>query len=126
MVCESVHVLSNDFGQDERVTPIEYIAEHSPLLAYFYVVPSLDGVGLEYRWSVEGADSADVYYLGEDPTSIGAIAFRIVDIDADFIVNGQLSGLDGFVRIDFNNQYGQTVKIGRLADLLCSGEACPQ
>ncbi len=119
-------VLSNDFGQDERVTPIEYIAEHSPLLAYFYVVPSLDGVGLEYRWSVEGADSADVYYLGEDPTSIGAIAFRIVDIDADFIVNGQLSGLDGFVRIDFNNQYGQTVKIGRLADLLCSGEACPQ
>jgi len=119
-------VIANDFGEDRNVTSIEYVAEHSPLLAYFYVVPSLDGVGIEYRWSVNGADSADVYYLGEDPTSLGTLVFRISDIDAETIINGQLVGLDGFVRIDFNNQYGQTVKIGRIADLFCSGESCPQ
>lgn len=119
-------VLSNDFGEDTRTTSIEYIAEHSPLLKYFFIVPSVEVSSIKYRWSVKGADSADVYYLGEDPTSIGLIVFHITDIDAEYIDNSQLLGLDGFVRIDFNNQYGQTVTISRLADLICAGEACTQ
>jgi hypothetical protein len=119
-------VISNDFGEDTRTTSVEYIAEHSPLLKYFYVVPSLDGFQMKYRWSVEGADNAEVYYLGEDPTSAGTLEFSITDIDAEFIDNSQLSGLDGFVRIEFKNQYGSTVKIARVADLICAGEACAQ
>ena len=112
--------LTNEFGTTEESTQVEYVNSHSPIVGYFIVNPINDGLSLEYTWYVDGADSIDIYYLGEDPTSLGAIAFHI-----DFpelggrIINSQLVGLEGFIRVDFNNQYGQSSSIGRLGEFVC-------
>jgi PKD repeat protein len=119
--------LSNAIDTVEDISFIDYIHSHSPLLEYFIVTKTVDNFSLEFRWSVEGADNATVYYLGEDPSSIGVVVFHIEDMEAGSIINSQLIDLPGFVRIDFSNQYGNTVVIGRLSELNClpGSENCP-
>ncbi len=118
--------LTNDFGTTEDVTQVEYVSSSAPIFEYFFIAPSLDGIGIEFNWQVEGADSATVYYLGEDPTSIGTLVFTIEDLEVGTINNSQLMGLSGFVRIDFTNQYGNTVTIGRIKDFIrgCDTDQC--
>lgn len=119
--------LTNEFSSTEETTQVEYVNSHSPIVGYFIINPINDGLSLEYTWHVAGADSIDIYYLGDDPTSLGTIAFHI-----DFpelngsIFNSQLAGLEGFIRVDFNNQYGQSSSIGRLGEFVCppSSDLC--
>ncbi|MFQ3251651.1 MAG: hypothetical protein ACI9O6_003501 [Glaciecola sp.] len=111
--------LENELGNETELSSLEFIGSHSPLKSYFAVNPSMDGKKLDYQWAVEGADFAQVFYLGEDPSSLGAAVFRIEDVEAGEISNDQLVGFKGFVRIDFVNQYGSTSILGRLRDLAC-------
>jgi len=116
--------LTNEFGNTEETTQVEYINSHSPIVGYFIINPTSDGFALNYAWHVEGADSIDIYYLGDDPASAGAIAFHINSPEiSQSVLNSQLVGLEGFIRVDFNNQYGQSSSIGRLTEFVCTPES---
>jgi PKD repeat protein len=117
--------LSNESGTVEKISSVDYVASHSPVLEYFYVQPT--DFSLEYFWKVKGADRASIYYLGEDANNTnGDFYFNIEDMEKGFFLNDQLLGKTGFLRIEIENQYGVTVKIARLAELICfSGSEHP-
>ena len=117
--------LSNDSGTVEKISSVDYVASHSPVLTYFYVQPT--DFSLKYFWEVKGADRASISYLGEDANNIVVdFVFHIENMEAGSFLNGQLFGKTGFLKIEIENQYGVTVKIARLAELICfSGSEQP-
>ena len=120
--------LTNEFGSVEESTTIDYISSQSPTIDYFYANPKALGSSIEFAWETSGADEISVYYLGDDPSALGTIVFRIsgADIDTGKTQNGQLIGLEGYIRIEFSNQYGNTVIIGKLGTMKCivNSELC--
>lgn len=118
--------LSNESGTVEKISTVDYVASHSPVLEYFYVQPTTD-FSLKYFWQVKGADKASISYLGEDANNIVAdFVFYIENMEEGSFKNGQLFGKTGFLKIEIENQYGVTVKIARLAELICfSGSEQP-
>lgn len=111
--------LENDMGEVQRASSIDFVEEQSPTLDYLYIETTPDGFSQKYTWKVEGADNATVYYLEEDPTSIGLLVFNIDDMESGTLLNSQLLNLPGYIRVDFGNQYGNTTVISRLSELRC-------
>jgi PKD repeat protein len=111
--------LRNDIGETQQISNIDYVEEQSPTLDFLFVEKTPDSQSLKYQWKVEGADDASVYYLGEDPTSIGLVVLHIEDMESGSFVDSQLLDQTGYLRIEFSNQYGNTEIISRLSELSC-------
>ena len=122
--------LSNEFGSVEESTTVNYLTSQSPSIGHFYANPIDSGTNISFSWQVEGADDLSIYYLGEDPNSIGTVVFRLsgADIDKGKIDNNQLAGLKGYLRVEFSNQYGNSPIIGKLGSLICraNSDQCSQ
>jgi PKD repeat protein len=111
--------LKNDIGEVQRVSPVDFVEEQSPTLDYLYIETTPDGFSQKYTWKVEGADDATVYYLEEDPASIGLLVLNIDDMESGTLLDSQLLNLPGYIRVEFGNQYGNTTVISRLSELRC-------
>ncbi|WP_158971421.1 hypothetical protein [Paraglaciecola sp. L3A3] len=109
--------LSNDLGSTQEVSSLDYVNSHSPVIEYFYVHPTSDSE-LKYTWKVKGADSGKVNYLGEDVTSLDTALYSIDDIESGSFKDYRLFGRTGYLEIIFRNQYGDTVKVARLSQLV--------
>lgn len=111
--------LTNDLGSVTEEAEIEYIEESSPLVDRVQAFTDPDGIA-QFSWDVEGADTVAIYLLGPtfDPTNLGIL---FTDTDPNNVPTpelgfstGGLRDYDGYVRIEFRNQYGATDIYGTL------------
>ena len=112
-----VSTLTNEVGTTVDTAVLEVIESHSPIIDHFYA--NTGNNTIVFSWDVDGADEATVYYLDNDPGAAGLLMFRIDDVEQGAIENSQLINSTGFIRIEFNNVYGSSVIIARLAELEC-------
>ncbi len=111
--------LINDVDSTQLITDVSFIETSAPILDYAYSYEEANTGDQKYLWQVKGADTGAVHYLGVDPNSIGTLSFQLPDPDSGTLTNNILSGQEGFIRIEFANQYGTTKTVIRLNQPFC-------
>lgn len=123
--------LVNDFGEVSRRLDVAYVDEAPPIIGYSYAfVDNISGsfpLTVLHWVNVRGADHLRVYELGQDPESTGSLILDSV-ISPDSQVYEFPGEIAGFLRLEFENQYGMTPEIIEIgsADCLPDSENCPQ
>jgi PKD repeat protein len=112
-------VISNDFGTEEADTEVTFIDSAPPITGYAfsYYEPAVSLTHIEW-YNFQGADSIRIYALDQDPAADGIlVADSTIAADSfQFDLAGEYSG---FLRLEFENQYGSSALVIEISSAGC-------
>ena len=113
--------VSNEFGEAEATTQIEFITEHEPLLGVSTSWFDVNQQRTIISWlNVEGADTLDIYWLETAEETIGIKIGPTIELPLDRGQESLEGELGGYFRLDWSNRYGTTSEL-----IEVGGADCP-
>ncbi len=111
--------LINEVDSTQIITDASYLETSAPILNYMYAYEDQETLDQNYSWEVAGADTGAVYFLGLNPSAVGTLVFQFPQPEIGTFISNLLAGQEGFIRIEFTNQYGTTETVVRLNQPFC-------